>query len=187
MAGAAGMNLSVRIRILDREVEDRPFLALAAAEQGHDVPLGAMSAVLSCRFWLVPGSCHDEGVTPNHTMSDLHRRVLQAGFAVTDQDEKPGLSKPDAAPFLRRRSSRHTIAYESAPGPARLSARDRAAHRRATPVRDGGLHRAGRRAPRDARRRARQSPLRLTSRVVTSRSRSSSSLTLRSRPNRACA
>ena len=107
------MNIYVKIEILDRELEGRLLLALTAAERGHDVLLGTMSALLSHRFWLAPGIYHDKSVTPKPAKIDLHRRLREAGFAVTSQDEEHGLSEADYAPFVRRRFSDRTLAQAS--------------------------------------------------------------------------
>ena len=107
------MNIYVKIEILDRELEGRLLLALVAAERGHDVLLGTMSALLSHRFWLAPGIYHDKSVTPKPAKIELHGRLREAGFAVTSQDEEHGLSESDYAPFVRRRFSDRTLAQAS--------------------------------------------------------------------------
>ncbi len=103
------MNVYVKIEILDREFEGRLLLAMAAAERGHDVLLGTMNALLSHRFWLQPGIYHDKSVSPKSSKIDLHRRLRDAGFIVTSQDEEHGLSEADYAPFVRRRFSDVTL------------------------------------------------------------------------------
>lgn len=108
------MNVYVKIEILDRELEGRLLLAMAAAERGHDVLLGTMSALLSHRLWLSPGVYHDKSLTPKPGKVALHRRLADAGFAVTSQDEESGLKQPDYAPFARRRFSAETFATASA-------------------------------------------------------------------------
>ncbi len=104
----------MKIEILDRELEGRLLLAMAAAERGHDVLLGTMSALLSHRLWLTPGIYHDKSLTPKPAKVALHRRLADAGFAVTSQDEESGLKQPDYAPFSRRRFSPETFASASA-------------------------------------------------------------------------
>ena len=103
------MNIYVKIEILDRELEGRLLLALAAAERGHDVLLGTMSTLLSHRFWLTPGVYHDKSVTPKPAKVDLHRRLRDVGFAVTSQDEEHGLSEDTYDAFARRRFSPTTL------------------------------------------------------------------------------
>lgn len=103
------MNVYIKIEILDRELDGRLLLAMAAAERGHDVLLGTMSSLLSHRFWLHPGIYHDKSVTPKPGKIDLHRRLHDAGFLITSQDEEHGLSEADYAPFVRRRFSDETL------------------------------------------------------------------------------
>ena len=108
------MNIYVKIEILDRELEGRLLLAMAAAERGHDVLLGTMTDLLSHRLWLNPGVYHDKSLTPKPGKVALHRRLADAGFAVTSQDEESGLKQPDYAPFARRRFSPDTFASAAA-------------------------------------------------------------------------
>lgn len=108
------MNIYVKIEILDRELEGRLLLAMAAAERGHDVLLGSMHDLLSHRSWLTPGVYHDKSLTPKPGKVALHRRLADAGFAVTSQDEESGLKQPDYAPFARRRFSPDTFASAAA-------------------------------------------------------------------------
>ncbi len=108
------MNIYIKIEILDRELEGRLLLAMAAAERGHDVLLGTMSALLSHRLWLTPGVYHDKSLTPKPGKVALHRRLADAGFAITSQDEESGLKQPDYAPFARRRFAASTFATASA-------------------------------------------------------------------------
>jgi surface carbohydrate biosynthesis protein len=108
------MNIYIKMEILDRELEGRLLLALAAAERGHDVLLGSMNALLSHRLWLTPGIYHDKSLTPKPGKVALHRRLADAGFAVTSQDEESGLKQPDYAPFARRRFSTETLGVAAA-------------------------------------------------------------------------
>ena len=108
------VNIYVKIEIRDRELEGRLLLAMAAAERGHDVLVGTMSALLSHRLWLTPGVYYDKSLTPKPAKVDLHRRLADAGFAVTSQDEESGLKQPDYAPFARRRFSPETLTSSSA-------------------------------------------------------------------------
>ena len=87
---------------------------MAAAERGHDVLLGTMSALLSHRLWLSPGVYHDKSLTPKPAKVALHQRLADAGFAVTSQDEESGLKQPDYAPFARRRFDMATLTTASA-------------------------------------------------------------------------
>lgn len=87
---------------------------MAAAERGHDVLLGTMSGLLSHRLWLTPGIYHDKSLTPKPGKVALHRRLADAGFAITSQDEESGLKQPDYTPFARRRFDMATLATASA-------------------------------------------------------------------------
>ena len=108
------LNIYVKIEILDRELEGRLLLAMAAAERGHDVLLGTLSGLLSHRTWLTPGIYHDKSLTPKPSKVELHRRLVDAGFVVTSQDEESGLKQPDYAPFARRRFDPATLSTASA-------------------------------------------------------------------------
>lgn len=103
------MNIYVKIEILDRELEGRLLLALAAAERGHDVLLGTFRSLLSHRLWLEPGVFHDKSVTPKPAKVALLRRLRDAGFAITSQDEEHGLSEDTYDAFARRRFSPETL------------------------------------------------------------------------------
>lgn len=85
------MNIYLRIEILARELEGRLLLALAAAERGHRVLMGDLSALLSHRIWLPPGIFHDKSLTPARSKLALHARLSERGFLVTSQDEEHGL------------------------------------------------------------------------------------------------
>jgi len=108
------VNVYIKIEILDRELEGRLLLAMAAAERGHDVLLGTLSGLLSHRLFLTPGVYHDKSLTPKPAKAALHRRLTDAGFAVTSQDEESGLKQPDYASFARRRFSPETFASAAA-------------------------------------------------------------------------
>ena len=107
------MNIYVKIEILERELEGRLLLALAAAERGHDVLLGTFRALLSHRLWLAPGVFHDKSVTPRPTKVELLQRLVGAGFVITSQDEEHGLSEDTYDAFARRRFSDTTLSLAS--------------------------------------------------------------------------
>jgi len=104
------MNIYVKIEILERELEGRLLLALAAAERGHDVFLGTFRSLLSHRRWLEPGVFHDKSVTPKPSKVKLLRGLVDAGFVLTSQDEEHGLSDASYDAFARRRFSDETLA-----------------------------------------------------------------------------
>ena len=85
------MNLYLKIEILARELEGRLLLALVAAERGHRVLLGDLTALLSHRLWLPPGIFHDKSLTPSASKMAFHTRLREHGFLVTSQDEEHGL------------------------------------------------------------------------------------------------
>lgn len=103
------MNIYLRIEIRRRELEGRLLLALAAAERGHDVLLGDLDALLSHRLWLRPGIFHDKSLTPTAGKIALHRRLTEAGFLVTSQDEEHGLGDATYDAFARRRFGPETL------------------------------------------------------------------------------
>jgi surface carbohydrate biosynthesis protein len=104
------MNIYVKMEILERELEGRLLLALVAAERGHDVLLGDFRSLLSHRLWLTPGVFHDKSITPKPAKIRLLRRLNDAGFVITSQDEEHGLSEDAYDAFARRRFSNETFA-----------------------------------------------------------------------------
>ena len=106
------MNIYVKIEILARELEGRLLLALAAAERGHRVLLGDLTALLSHRLWLPPGVFHDKSLTPSASKMAFHARLRDRGFLVTSQDEEHGLLDEFGtwADFAARRFSHDSLA-----------------------------------------------------------------------------
>lgn len=107
------MNIYVKMEILERELEGRLLLALVAAERGHDVLLGDLRSLLSHRLWLAPGVFHDKSITPKPAKVVLLRRLDDAGFVITSQDEEHGLSEDTYDAFARRRFSEETFTLAS--------------------------------------------------------------------------
>lgn len=108
------MNIYIKMEILERELEGRLLLALIAAERGHDVLLGDFRALLSHRFWLVPGLFHDKSVTPSLSKRRLMHDLRGSGFVFTSQDEEHGLSEDTYDAFARRRFSNETVGLADA-------------------------------------------------------------------------
>lgn len=63
---------------------------------------------------MTPGIYHDKSLTPKPGKVALHRRLADAEFAITSQDEESGLKQPDYTPFARRRFDMATLATASA-------------------------------------------------------------------------
>lgn len=103
------MNIYIKIEVLSREIEGRLWLALTAAERGHHVLLGDFLSLLSHRLWLPPGVFHDKSLTPSEGKLTHHRRLVEAGFLVTSQDEEHGLLQPDYSLHAAARFSRESL------------------------------------------------------------------------------
>lgn len=82
---------------------------MVAAERGHDVLVGDLSALLSHRTWLAPGIFHDKSLTPSGWKVAAHRRLVDAGFAVTSQDEEHWLLLPSYDEMRDKRFSTATL------------------------------------------------------------------------------
>ncbi len=106
------MNIYLKVEILARELEGRLLLALVAAERGHRVLLGDLTALLSHRIWLPPGIYHDKSLTPSASKLAHHTRLREHGFLVTSQDEEHGLLDEFGtwADFAVRRFSDESLA-----------------------------------------------------------------------------
>jgi len=99
------LNIYLKIEILARELEGRLLLAMVAAERGHEALVGDHAALLSHRTWLQPGVFHDKSLTPSHQKLATHARLVDAGFAVTSQDEEHWLLLPSYDEMRDRRFS----------------------------------------------------------------------------------
>jgi len=86
---------------------------MVAAERGHDVLVGDLSALLSHRTWLAPGIFHDKSLTPSVQRIASMRRLVDAGFAVTSQDEEHWLLLPSYDEMRDKRYSRETLSLAS--------------------------------------------------------------------------
>ena len=78
---------------------------MVAAERGHEVLLGDLTSLLSHRTWLRPGVFHDKSLTPSRQKLAAHARLVDAGFAVTSQDEEHWLLLPTYDEMRDRRFS----------------------------------------------------------------------------------
>jgi surface carbohydrate biosynthesis protein len=82
---------------------------MVAAERGHEALVGDMSALLSHRTWLRPGVFHDKSLTPSRQKLASHARLVDAGFAVTSQDEEHWLLLPTYDEMRDRRFSAESL------------------------------------------------------------------------------
>lgn len=103
------MNIYLKVEIRRRELEGRLLLGLTAAERGHDVLIGDLSALLSHRRWLKPGIYHDKTLAPKASKVALHADLMANDFLVSSQDEEHGLGDVDYRPFALRRFDRQTL------------------------------------------------------------------------------
>lgn len=104
------MNVHVKIEVLDRELEGRLLLALAAAERGHDVWLGDLRPLLVGRVHLPAGVFHDKSLSPSDKKVALLTALRARGSRITSQDEEHGLALDDHTDFVRSRYSERTLA-----------------------------------------------------------------------------
>jgi len=86
---------------------------MAAAERGHEVLLGDHTALLSHRTWLQPGVFHDKSLTPSRQKLAGHARLVDAGFAVTSQDEEHWLLLPSYDGMRDKRFSAESLRQAS--------------------------------------------------------------------------
>jgi len=105
------MNVYIPIEIKVRELEGRVLLALAAAERGHTVVVGAKkdTLALASKGVLPPGVIHLKSITPHDSMKKMLSKLKQNGHAITVQDEESGLLDESYDTFARLRFSDETI------------------------------------------------------------------------------
>ena len=103
------MNIYIKLEVRARELEARLLLAMTAAERGHRALVGDLRPMLSHRLWLPPGVFHDKSVTPSERKILHHRRLREAGFVITSQDEEHGLLDATYESFAERRFSAVSI------------------------------------------------------------------------------
>lgn len=86
---------------------------MVAAERGHDVLVGDHRSLLSHREWLHPGVFHDKSLTPSRQKLAAHGRLVDAGFAVTSQDEEHWLLLPSYDEMRDKRFSAESLRQAS--------------------------------------------------------------------------
>lgn len=110
------MNIYLPIEIKVRELEARTLLALAAAERGHSVVVGAREETrkLAANGILTPGILHDKCLTPpkGERVAEL-RTIAALGHKITAQDEEFGLILPSFDEFGDVRFSDEVIDVSS--------------------------------------------------------------------------
>jgi surface carbohydrate biosynthesis protein len=86
---------------------------MVAAERGHEALVGDLSSLLSHRTWLRPGVFHDKSLTPSRQKLASHARLVDAGFAVTSQDEEHWLLLPSYDEMRDKRFSAESLRQAS--------------------------------------------------------------------------
>ncbi|MDR9366924.1 MAG: hypothetical protein RI575_16430 [Balneolaceae bacterium] len=105
------MNIYLPIEVKVRELEGKVLLALAAAEKGHIVIIGAKKDTLHLakKGYLPSGIVHDKSLTPGDYKIENFSKLKQNGHFITAQDEETGLLDESFDHFAKRRFSERTI------------------------------------------------------------------------------
>ena len=110
------MNIVIHTEVAARELDGNLLLATVAASRGHEVLVSDMHSInvglaYNCLFY---GIFHTKSLTPSQKKISRHKRIKDAGFLVTSQDQEAGLIETDYSRFAKTRYSKETVGNASA-------------------------------------------------------------------------
>lgn len=110
------MNIIIHTEVAARELDSNILLAAVAASRGHEVLVSNVQSInvgLDCNCFY-PGVFHTKSLTPSQKKIFRHKKIKEAGFIVTSQDQEAGLIESDYTRFAKSRYSDATIGSASA-------------------------------------------------------------------------
>ncbi len=105
------MNIYIKVEIKHRELESRLLLAMAAAERGHQVLLGASNLTLDLvrKKKLKPGIIFEKSIAPTRKRINQLKAYKKNNCKVTVIDEEGGFINNNFSEFLEERFSFQSV------------------------------------------------------------------------------
>ena len=105
------MNIYIKIEVKRRELESRLLLAMAAAERGHQVLLGASNLTLDLvrQKKLKPGMIFEKSIVPSKKRINQLKGYKKNNCKITAIDEEGGFINNNLTDFLKERFSSQSL------------------------------------------------------------------------------
>ena len=105
------MNIYIKVEVKRRELESRLLLAMAAAERGHQVLLGASNLTLDLvkQKKLKPGIIFEKSIVPSKKRINQLKSYKKNNCRITVIDEEGGFINNNFTKFLIKRFSTKSV------------------------------------------------------------------------------